>query len=66
MARIDRSAITLDDDETRRIHATWSRSGKRLILSIHKTGWSDAYQQVQLRPEQVEELREFLDQPPPD
>lgn len=46
-----------DDDEGARLHATWSRSGKRLIVTVSRRG---NYVGVELRPEQVEELAAFL------
>jgi hypothetical protein len=55
----ERRPITLDDDESRRLHAIWSRSGKRLIVTATTPSWSE-YHQVELRPEQVEELIRFL------
>jgi len=55
----ERRPITLDDDENRRFHAIWSRSGKRLIVSVSTTMWSES-RQVELRPEQVEALVAFL------
>ena len=65
MAQNDRPTIVLDDDEGRRFHATWSRSGKRLIVTVFKSGHSDAHQQVELRPEQADLLQEFLGQSGP-
>lgn len=61
MGRGDDTSITLDDDDGHRLHATWSRSGRRLIVSVHEFEFSDAYQQVLLRPDQVDGLRKFLD-----
>jgi hypothetical protein len=49
--------ITFTDDEGRHLHATWSRSGKRLILTLTTT---QAHTQIELTPEQVEELAEFF------
>ncbi len=57
MAADDCSAIQLDDDEGGQLHATWSRSGKRLIVTVSKRGkWA----QVELQPAQVEELARYL------
>lgn len=55
-----RRAIALDDDENHRLHASWSRSGKRLMVTVAKTTtWSES-RYVELRPEQVEKLIQFL------
>jgi hypothetical protein len=48
-----RPVIRLEDEEGGSLHATWSRSGKRLIVTLTR---GDAYAQVELRPEQVEKL----------
>ena len=58
MAKVDRPAITLDDEEGDRLHTTWSRKG-RLIVTVTDTRFSDL-RQVTLRPDQVESLIEFL------
>jgi hypothetical protein len=47
----------LDDDEGGHLNATWSRSGRRLIVTVDRRG---TWAQVQLRPDQVEELAAFL------
>jgi hypothetical protein len=47
----------LDDDEGARLNATWSRSGKRLIVTVNRRS---TWAQVELRPDQVEELAAFL------
>jgi hypothetical protein len=60
MPRTDRPVIVLDDDESKRLHATWSRSGKRLIVTVTTKTFGTPYAQVELRPEQVAELRDFL------
>ena len=49
--------ISIDDDEGHRFHAVWSRSGKRLIVTVTTT---QAHAQVELKPAQVEALVEFL------
>jgi hypothetical protein len=54
----DRPALQLDDDERQFIHATWSRSGKRAIVSVGKS-WDEAGQ-VELTPDQVDRLAGFL------
>jgi hypothetical protein len=61
MDKSERSPIAMDDDEGRHIHATWSRSGKRLIVTVTTT---QAHAQVELKPEQVEALAEFLSDHP--
>jgi hypothetical protein len=57
MAEANHAPIALDDDEDRRLHATWSRSRKRLIVTVTTR---QAQAQVELRPEQVEALTRFL------
>lgn len=51
MSRIERDSIALDDAERGRLYAIWSRSGKRLIVTMHRNA---DYMQVELRPDQVE------------
>jgi hypothetical protein len=53
----ERRPISIDDDESHRLHAVWSRSGKRLIVTVTTT---QAHAQVELRPAQVEALVEYL------
>ena len=55
MGRPERSVTQFDDLEGNRLHAIWSRSGKRLIMTV--TGRAG---QVELEPEQADELRRFL------
>jgi hypothetical protein len=64
MARSDRPVIVLDDDENQRLHATWSRSGKRLIVTVTTTRFEAPHAEVELRPEQVSELCGFLGSSP--
>jgi hypothetical protein len=53
--------ITLDDPSGLRLDAVWSRSGARLGLSIMKLNPpGQDYVQIELRPEQVEALGDFL------
>ena len=54
-----RVAIELDDDEDGRVHAVWSRSGKHLIIHRHTRQRSEPMQ-VELRPDQVSQVIEFL------
>jgi hypothetical protein len=49
--------IELDDDEGGRLSAVWSRSGRHLIVTVNRRG---TWAQVELRPEQVDDLVEFL------
>lgn len=53
----DEQVAEFDDDEGARLNLTWSRSGKRLIVTVNRRG---NRAQVELRPEQVEELAAFL------
>jgi hypothetical protein len=55
--REETEPIVLEGDEDMGLHATWSRSGKRLILTISgRRGRA----QVELRPDQVEDLATWL------
>jgi hypothetical protein len=58
----ERPALRLDDDEQKFLHATWSRSGKRVIVSVGRS-WDEAGQ-VELRPEQAKRLAAFLQSVP--
>jgi hypothetical protein len=60
----ERPVVEFEDTEHNRLHATWSRSGKRLILSVIGRGRWDEAKQVELDPEQVQELRTLLDETP--
>ena len=59
MPKDARVAIVLDDDEDGCLHAVWSRSGKRLIVTATTRRWTEP-RQVELRPDQVRQLIEFL------
>ena len=59
MAKDDRPVIQFDDAENRRLHATWSRSGKHLIVTATTSRWENPMP-VELRLDQVERLIEFL------
>ena len=52
------SVIELEDAESNRLHATWSRSRKHLIVTVMKR---DCHAQVELTSEQVEALMNFLE-----
>lgn len=54
--------LRLDDDERKFLHATWSRSGKRVIVTVGRSG--DAAGQVELTPERAKRLAAFLDAGP--
>jgi hypothetical protein len=56
----ERPLIQLDDGERNRLHAVWSRSGKRLIVTVAPRGKSHEAGQVELDHEQVRELQAFL------
>jgi hypothetical protein len=53
----EHESVDLVDDEGGRLCGTWSRSGKRLIVTVNRRG---SWAQVELRPEQVEDLVAFL------
>jgi hypothetical protein len=52
-----RQAIDLADDEGGELNAIWSRSGKRLIVTVDRRGH---HAQIELTHEQVDELARFL------
>lgn len=60
MARDERPTIRLEDGENNLLHAGWSRSGKRLIVSVVPRGRWHEHGQVELNAEQAEQLRTFL------
>jgi hypothetical protein len=60
----DQPVIQLDDGESNRLHAVWSRSGKHLIVTIAPHGEWHRAGQVELSHEQVESLHAFLAQRP--
>lgn len=60
MTKPERPTLTLDDPEGLQLHAVWSRSGAHLGLAIWKTPPISDYHQVELRPDQVEQLIRFL------
>ena len=57
MSQADASALRVDGDDGQFLHATWSRSGKRMIVSVGPT-WDQA-QQVALTRQQADELASF-------
>jgi hypothetical protein len=57
MSKVDTARVTLDDADGRRLHAVWSRSGKRLGVSVLA---GHGYHQMELRPDQVQKLVDFL------
>jgi hypothetical protein len=58
----ERPVLEIKDGDKNRLHAGWSRSGKRLILSILRRGKWDDVGQVELTPAQVEELKTYLEE----
>jgi hypothetical protein len=59
MPPVERSSLKLKDDDGNRLNAIWSRSGKRLILTV-TAGISGEARQIELRAGQVEVLARFL------
>jgi hypothetical protein len=59
MTKRERQSIQIDDDEGRRLNATWSRSGRRLIVTATNKS-RDTMSQVELTPEQVQQLAGFM------
>jgi hypothetical protein len=58
----ERPVLRLDDEERKFLHATWSRSGTRVIVSVGRS-WDEAGQ-VDLTPEQAKRLAAFLEAGP--
>jgi hypothetical protein len=59
MAKADRPAFALVDDDEDRLHATWSRSHS-LVVTVGAAHDAHTWRQVRLRPDQVEQLIAFL------
>ena len=59
MPKEERPTFELLDAENNRLHAAWSRTGKRLILSVFRGRW-EPMGQAELKPDQVEQLAAFL------
>lgn len=57
-ANHDARQIDLASAEGRHLRAIWSRSGKRLIIDVFRE--VNSPEQIELTPEQVRELGEFL------
>jgi hypothetical protein len=53
----ERESIWVDGDEGDRLQAVWSRSGKRLILTIWKRG---ELTQIELRRAELAKLQRFF------
>jgi hypothetical protein len=60
MAAENGQVLKIEDGDTNLLHAAWSRSGKRLILSVAPGGRWDEAGQIELDHGQVEMLRAFL------
>jgi hypothetical protein len=56
---LERSSIKPDVDERGRLYAIWSRAVKRLLLTVSDPRQEDE-RQIELRPEHVEALGQFL------
>jgi hypothetical protein len=61
MAKHERRRVRLADAEGNLFDAVWSRSGKRLIVSVAPRGSWDGAIQVELTPEQLTAVRQFID-----
>lgn len=64
MARAERPATQIVGEQGHVIHATWSRSGKNLIVTVAENAHWKGYQQVLLSSAQAEELVRFLREGP--
>lgn len=60
----DQPATQIEGEDEQVVHATWSRSGRNLILTVAKDAGFSASQQVLLSPEQATELADFMRQQP--
>jgi hypothetical protein len=60
MSKEQRPAIELNDEARNRLQAAWSRSGKRLLVTVYRRGRWDEAAQIELDGEQVGELQAFL------
>jgi hypothetical protein len=56
----DRPAIKVTGEEDQILHATWSRSGKNMVLTVAPNRHSDDFQQVLLSTTQAADLARFL------
>jgi hypothetical protein len=65
MPKEQRPAIQIDDAEGNRLHATWSRSGKHLIVSVVPAGKGRQASQIELDGERLARLEEFLQETRP-
>jgi hypothetical protein len=60
MPKNERPEIQLDDGERNKLLVGWSRSGKRLIVTVIPRGVLERFAQVELDTEQAEQLQAFL------
>jgi hypothetical protein len=58
----ERRGLRLTDGERNVFDATWSRSGKRLIVTVAPRGNWDRAGQVELVPDQLESIRQLIDE----
>jgi hypothetical protein len=61
MAKHERTGIRLEDGEGNLFDAVWSRSGKHLVVSVAPGGSWDRAGQIELTPEQLATVRQFID-----
>lgn len=55
---MERLTFDVDDDEGSHLNATWSRSGRRLVITVHRS--HGHHEQIALTPAQVAELAAYL------
>lgn len=60
MAKADRPANQIVGEEDHVVHATWSRAGRNLILTVAVDADWDGYTQVLLTHPQADELGRFI------
>ena len=65
MAKDERPCIRLEGPEHRLLSAVRSRSGKHLIVTVFRGNDWDSAQQVELTPDQLGELRRFIEDTTP-
>lgn len=56
----DQAAIHIEGENGRIVHATWSRSGRNLILTVSRDDGYSSSEQVLLSPEKTSDLAAFM------
>jgi hypothetical protein len=58
----ERRDLRIEDAEGNLFDAVWSRSGKHLIVTVAPRGDWDRAGQIELSPEQLASVRQFIDE----